>query len=144
MATASSGRTRCTSVVFATAGNLCTTISTEDGAESADADAARLASSGLAWPFHLPWLRRFFVMIRVLLRTACFSRCSIASPIAAVISPACANPTSEPNRELTVISALCRRFSTARMTLASNLLRRILRSLARPSSISLRLAGVTS
>src|ERR1700716_1591469 len=40
-----------------------------------------------------------------------------------------------------VISALCRRFSTARITLVSNRSPRILRILLRPVSTSLRMVG---
>ena len=49
-----------------------------------------------------------------------------------------------PLRGVMVISALWRCFSTVRMTLVSNLSPRILRSLVRPVSTSLRMAGVTS
>src|ERR1700674_3476836 len=60
------------------------------------------------------------------------------------MSPAWASPTRGPLRGLIVISALWRCFSTARTTLVSNLLPRILRILTRPDSTSLRMAGVTS
>src|SRR5215471_11089355 len=60
------------------------------------------------------------------------------------MSFACARPTSGPLRGLIVISALWRCFSTARMTLVSNLSPRILRILVRPVSTSLRMALVTS
>src|ERR1700733_1646306 len=60
------------------------------------------------------------------------------------ISPAWAMPTSGPFRGLMVISALWRCFSTARVTLPSNLSPRILRILARPVSTDLRRVGVIS
>src|SRR5438876_516871 len=56
-------------------------------------------------------------MMRVLFLTACFSRCSSASPIAAFISPACASPASDVHslrlqnaRDLFVGQRFCRIF----------------------------------
>src|ERR1700758_4943806 len=60
------------------------------------------------------------------------------------MSLACARPTRGPLRGLIVISALWRCFSTARITLVSNLSPRILRILVRPVSTSLRMEFVTS
>src|SRR3989454_33415 len=141
MATASSERTKWTSVDLATAGNLCTTTGT------LVASASPTAVWSFSWaplPFHFLCSWRFLLRQRVLYLTACFSRCSSASLTAAVMSPACARPTRVPLRGLMVISALWRCFSTARITLVSNLSPRILRIFARPVSTDLRMAGLTS
>src|SRR5579864_8626763 len=108
-----------------------------------------VSSAAVEWPFHfftssLLRAERFLDCQRVLYFTACFSRWSRAWLTAMDISLAWARPTSGPLRGLMVISALWRCFSTARMTLVSNLSPKILRIFARPVSTSLRMAGVIS
>src|SRR5580692_7705942 len=62
--------------------------------------------------------------------------------MADAISPVWAIPTMGPWGGSIAISALCRRFSTASVTLVSNPSPRILRILLRPVSTSLRMLGV--
>src|SRR5438552_366791 len=99
VATASSERTRWTSVDLATAGNLCTT--SEISVVSASPIAVgRLSCAPL--PFHFfcwflcSW--RFLLRQRVLYLTACFSRCSRAWLMADFMSHNWAIPTRGPLR----------------------------------------------
>src|SRR6202021_3105198 len=148
LATASSERDRCTSVVLATAGYLCTTTGTAVFSErpTVVCRSSCEGSNDGEWPFHffvssILRAERFFDCQRVLYFTACFSRWSSASLTAMIISLAWARPTSGPLGGLIWISALWRCFSTARITLVSNLSPRILRILGGPVSTSLRCAG---
>src|SRR5271169_872082 len=94
------------------------------------------------WPSNFLTALRFLLSHFVLYLSACFCRWSRASLTADIMSAVWANPTMGPFGGLMVISALCWRFSTARITLLSNRSPRILRILLRPVSTSLRTGGV--
>src|SRR5271166_2070753 len=96
------------------------------------------------WPSNFLTAFRFLLSHLVLYLSACFCRWSRASFTADTMSVVCAIPTIGPLGGAIVISALCRRFSTARITLVSNRSPRILRILLRPVSTSLRMLGVSS
>src|SRR5271157_3935780 len=96
------------------------------------------------WPSNFLTALRFLLSHLVLYLSACLCRWSSASLTADTMSVVWASPTIGPLGGLIVISALCWRFSTARITLVSNRSPRILRILLRPVSTSLRMVGVVS
>src|SRR5438270_2843365 len=146
MATESSDFTTWVSVSRTLPGKEWTTTST---AVDSVTPMATLESSGEEAPFHLVVARalramRFLARKRVLYFTAWRSILSMASPMACDISAASATPTNELLRMVTVISAMLRFFSVARITCVSKVLPSIFCSFKSPCSTCLRSAGVTS